>query len=104
MLLIYNISTSLRTSNSNYRQRQQPRAPYGVGKRKSTGVDEGSECSNYFHDTYKKGAYPVAGRGGKSLLGDPGSELRYIYGRRKRNKKCEKDTRRDEQKKEKNMS
>ena len=51
-----------------------PRALNSVGKQNSTRVDEGRKCRNLL--AIKTKARTVVGRGEKSLLCDPGSELR----------------------------
>ena len=54
-------------------------------------VDEGKKCWSPLAIKLKEGT--VAGRGKKSLLCDPGSEVRLLTGREKAKHKCEENKR-----------
>ena len=71
-----------------------------MGRRSSTRVDEGKKGCSLL--AIKQEARTVPGRGEKSLLSGPGSELH--LGREKERKKKYEDNRRDEQKKTKTKS
>ena len=57
-----------------YARHNLPRALYSVGEHYSTRADEGRKCCTLLE--IKTKWRTVAGRGEKSLLSDPGSELR----------------------------